>query len=398
MPFPGRSKALPTSVVLLVYAFAVAAALLWIGAFVAPHATVFPAGPNYADITVYKGRFTLYHTARFFTSKAYSGFAYPAGAAVLYELFYKTGDATTTYLVLSAIGVLAGTGVALWLLAQAGALKLAAPLALATSFPLVFLIQRANIELLLWLLIAAGILMAWRGWSIPAAILFGIGFAIKLYPILLLGLFLRRRRDLPAFAIGVVSAILAMGFAIAHAGPTFSIAAQGFFTGIDRFQNHYVDTVSKVEIAFDHCLFSPFKYLAYLDHESPAPWRATYYLVAATLAILIFLRVRTLPFLNVLIFLTGAMVALPPVSFSYTLVHLELPLVLLLAALAGPRLRASFTAMLALALLLALMLPLPALHALGVVPTGPLASVLLAALLLATALQPWPSGTPADGA
>lgn len=395
MPPSGRSKGLSASVPVLVYLFAAVAAGLWLAAWLSPHSVLFPPGPTFADITVYKGRFTLYHTAKFFTSRAYSGFAYPAGAAVIYEQLYKTSDAVTTFYCLAAAAALAFLGIGAWILARAGALRLAPALAIATSFPIVFLIQRANIEIVLWILIALGLLSAWRGWSVAAAILFGIAAAVKLYPVLLLGLFLRRKRDLPAFLVGVLTAILAMCWSIAHAGPTFSIAAEGFFHGVDRFQTHYVDAVSRVEIAFDHCFFSAFKYHASLHHMSPAPWRTTYYAVAGLCALLLFLRVRTLPFLNAVLFLVTAMVTLPPVSFAYTLVHLELPLLLLLGALTA-RGRMPATAVLALLLLLAVMLPLPALHTFGIVPTGPLASFLLAALLLLTALQPWPTGASAD--
>lgn len=398
MPTSGRSAAPPRSLTLLLYTFAGIAALLWVLALTAPHNAAFPPGPGFLDITVYKGRFTLYHTARFFSSRAYSGFAYPAGAAVIYEAFYKTSDPKSAFFLLAAVLLAISAAVGLWMLSRARALSLALPLALATAFPMTFLLERANIELVLWFLVAAGIFLAWRGLAIPAAILFGLGFAIKLYPVLLLGLFLRRRRDLPAFLTGIATAILAMIFAIAHAGPTFGMAAQGFFTGVDRFQTHYVDTVSRVEVVFDHCLFSPFKYLALLHHVSPAPWRTAYYLIAGSVAVVLFVRVRTLPFLNRVLFLTAAMVALPPVSFSYTLTHLELPLLLLVIALTGAKKRAPLTAWLALVLLLTLMLPLPALTAAGVAAPGPLASLALAVLLGVTVLQPWPSATRADAA
>jgi hypothetical protein len=188
-----------------------------------------------------------------------------------------------------------------------------------------------------------------------------------------------------------------MAAAIAYAGPTFSIAAQGFFTGVDRFQGHYVDTVSKVEIAFDHCLFSPFKYLAYKRHISPAPWRTTYYLCAAALALLLFLRVHTLPFLNRLTFLVAAMVCLPPVSFTYTLVHLYLPMLLLLGALLSTRNSSTpITPTAALALLLFLMLPFAAISAVTAMPTGPIQACALLAVLVLCTLQPWQdAATPA---
>jgi hypothetical protein len=411
-PIPMPPSRIPRSLTLLVYSFTAIAAILCLVALLTPHPTLFPSGPNFEDIIVYKGRFTLYHSAKFFTSRAFSGFAYPAGAAPIYALFYATVNATSTYLILSTIATLTALTAAFLFLRNHAATKLFAPLLLFT-FPIIFLIQRANIELILWLLIAAAILAYRRNLAIPAAILIGVAAAIKLYPILLLGLFLapagkRSRHDLPAFAIGLLTALLATAAAIAYTGPTFSLAAHGFFTGVDKFQGHYVDTVSKVEVVFDHCLFSPFKYLAFTQHISPAPWRITYYVIAATIVLLLFLRVRTLPFLNRLVFLVVAMVCLPPVSFTYTLVHLYLPTLLLLAFLLVPTKESSrpqpsgaqrtavpppTSAFAALALLLFLLLPLPALNALTPLPTGPIQSFALLALLVLCTLSPWPDST-----
>jgi hypothetical protein len=420
---------IPRPLTLLVYTFAAVAALLWLLPLLTTHPVLFPAGPNFEDILVYKGRFTLFHSARFFTSRAYSAFAYPAGAAPLYALFYATADATTTYLLLAALSTLAALIAAFLLLRRHAAAILFAPLLLLT-FPLIFLIQRANIELILWLLLALGILAYLRNLAYLAAALIGIAAAIKLYPILLLGLFLkpkssRTRQDLPAFILGLLTALLATAAAIAFTGPTFSLAAHGFLNGVDKFQGHYVDTVSKVELAFDHCLFSPFKYLAYTQHISPAPWRIAYYVCAGSLALLLFVRVRTLPFLNRLIFLTAAMVCLPPVSFTYTLVHLYLPLLLLLTSLIpsanlspGPESsppsredsaesgvpgersllvgvqrpadrHSSRTALIALAILFLLTLPLVSLNVVTPLPTGPIQSFALLALLILTAVSPW---------
>jgi hypothetical protein len=377
----------------LIYLFAALAAILWLLPLLTTHPILFPSGPNFEDILVYKGRFTLYHSAKFFTSRAYSAFAYPAGAAPIYALFYATSDATTTYLLLAAVATLSAFTAAFLYLRHHAATKLFLPL-LLFSFPLIFLIQRANIELTLWLIVALGIVAYRRNLAILAAVLFGIAAAIKLYPILLLGLFLkpkaaRSRQDLPAFTTGVLTFILATATAIATTGPTFAVAAHGFFTGVDKFQGHYVDTVSKVEIAFDHCLFSPIKYLAYTQHLSPAPWRSTYYVCAALLALALFLRVRTLPFLNRIVFLVAAMVCLPPVSFTYTLVHLYLPMLLLLGALLTTAKPPPPTAMAALALLLFLTLPLVSLRVLTPIPTGPIQSFALLALLVLSAVTPW---------
>jgi len=382
-------QTIPTWLIAILFLFCIAAAVLWLIPIFATTPLIFPSGPYFEDIIVYKGRFTLYHSAKFFTSRAFSGFAYPAGAAPIYEAFYKTSNATQTYLLLAAIATIAALTAAFFFLRRSNAARLFLPLLLFT-FPLIFLIQRANIEIVLWLIIALGLIAYRRGLAILAAILFGIAAAVKLYPILLLGLFLRRKKDLPAFLIGLLTAAAAMYAAVAYAGPSVAIAANGFFRGVDRFQDHYVDTVSKVEVAFDHSLFSPIKYFTYIHHTSPAPYTTIYYLIAGAFALLLFLRVRTLPFLNRVVFLVAAMVSLPPVSFTYTLVHLYVPLLFLLAALATFRTRPPATAIAALMLLLFLMLPIMSLSILTPLPTGPIQSCALFILLITTALTPWP--------
>jgi hypothetical protein len=390
MPGPRSSaSAAPAWLIRLVYAFAGASAVLWIIGFFEPYHFLFPPGPDFEDILVYKGRFTLYHSIKFFKSHAFSGFAYPAGAAPIYEAFYKTADPVQTYLILAAVIAIAALLAAFLFLRRNNAARLF-PALLLLSFPFVFLVQRANIELILWLLVALGLVAALRGLRVAAAILFGVAAAIKLYPILLLGLFLRRKDDLPAFFTGLVTALLAMAAAIAYTGPTFTLAAQGFFTGIDRFQGHYVDTISRVEVLFDHCLFSPFKYYAAMHHQSLDTWRVPYYCIAGTLALLLFLRVRTLPFLNRAVFLTVAMVALPPVSFVYTLNHLYMPFVFLLATFAGTRSTPPASARLTFVLLLLVLTPMDALTAFGALPVGPLQAVLLLCVLLLATTQPWP--------
>lgn len=384
---------------LLILTFATVAAVLWLLPLFTPHSVLFPPGPNFEDILVYKGRFTLYHSAKFFTSRTFSAFAYPAGSGPIYEALYKTSDAVQTYCMFA--GIAAGiAGIATYLcLSRARHTNLFFPLLVAASFPLVFLIQRANIEIVLWLVIAAGIVAYRRGQSILAAILFGLAATTKLYPIFMLGLFLgpaakRSRQDLPAFVVGIATFVLGMIAAVSYAGPTFAIAARGFFSGVSQFQNHYVEVVSRVEIVFDHCLFSPVKYWAFTHHTSPAPYTHLYFLLAGTLALVLFVRARSLPFLNRVIFLTGAMVALPPVSFNYTLVHLYLPLLLAISAAAAPRAPAS--TLLALALLLFLMLPLASLWAISTVPTGLTQSVALLALMLLSAATPWPGNSRMD--
>jgi hypothetical protein len=393
MSTSGNTFAMPRWLSRVFLLFAIAALVLWMLPLFTTRPVLFPAGPNFADILVYQGRFTLYHSARFFSSRAYSAFAYPAGAAVVYRALYSTGDAIQTYLALAAATSISALAAAFLFLRRRAAAKLF-PALLLLSFPLIFLVQRANIELVLWMLIVAGILAYQHGFNFAAAVCFGLAASIKLYPLILLGIFLkptskRAQRDLIALLCGLLAFLLATAAAISYTGPRFTLAAYGFFSGVDRFQGHYVDTVSKVEILFDHCLFSPFKYLAYLQHISPAPWRNAYYLCAAVFVLLLFLRVHTLPYLNRVLFLMAAMVCLPPVSFTYTLVHLYVPLLLLMGYLATTGTRPPRSASVALALLLFLMLPLPGFTVLASLPTGPAQACALLLLLVTCALEPW---------
>jgi len=387
----------------LLTAFALVAAVLWIlpvTPMLAGHpfafTALFPGGPAFEDILVYHVRFTLFHTRKFFLlTRGISAFAYPAGAAPVYEAFNTFAHPDTAYLFLAVIWTAIFTAITWAILAKSStagtATRLYVRLALL-SFPLIFLIERANIELILWMIVVIGILAYRKGYAVPAAILFGVAASMKLYPIFLLGLFLKRRRDLPAFAVGLVTALAATGLAIAYAGPTFSIAAHGFFTGVDRFQDHYAETVRSAEINFDHSLFSPIKYWSYVQHQSLRSLMTPYYLCAGAFAGLLYLRVRTLPFLNRVIFLVVAMVSLPPVSYSYTLIHLYLPVVLFVAALLQTR-NAPATAKVALAILLFLLLPLIALSVWQNIPAGPIQSFGLLLLLPLAAISPWEDTT-----
>ncbi len=386
----------------LAIVFCGVAVVLWLVPLLSPHSILFPGGPIFEDILVYKGRFTVYHSLKFFTSRAFSAFAYPPGAAPIYAAFYATTDSVETYLLIAASASLfAVVGVYVYL-HRLRATQLF-PLFLLASFPLVFLIQRANIEIILWIIVATGILAYRRGMTVVAAVLFGLAASVKLYPIFMLGLFLRpaiqrSRRDLTAFVVGLATAVVSLIAAATYSGPTLLIAARGFTTGVSHFQDHYVDAVSKVEVNFDHSLFSPIKFWAFQHHASPAPFTHTYYLVAGSVALLLFVRIRSLPFLNRLVFLVTAMVCLPPVSFDYTLVHLYLPVLFLVATLATTRGPIPGTSLATCALLLFVMLPvislsvvLPGFSATQPFPAGPIQSSALLLILILSTLKPWPS-------
>jgi hypothetical protein len=405
-----QEKLVPRNVLNVWWIFCVIASLLWVTcAMVHRHGYDPLAKPlldsPLTDITVYAQRFELYRTPAFFEKSSdpkVSTFAYPPAAALIYYFFYKIiPHSRYLYVGLSALVSLVTIG-SLWLL---GVRFLRSPfrsgLFIATSllfsFPFLFLIQRGNIELIVWSVIAIGILAYFRGALYLAAVLFGIAASVKLYPVLLLGLFLSRRKiAYGPFLAGLASCAVVTLFALWFSGPSLGYAAHGFAAGVAGFQGGYVKQIRFTEIGFDHSLFSPIKLLAIGHNVSPASLTRPYYLIAGLLmAAVFFLRVRTLPSLNQLVFLVTAMILFPPVSYEYTFVHLYLPLLLLLATFVGYRgesaTSASSVALGALVCMLILLLPVDLLGKAPVFFAGQLQVVPLLFLLGFAVAAPWTS-------
>ena len=304
----------------------------------------------FEDITIYQSRFQLYHSPAFFQAGAHGprgagkivAFAYPPAAALVYAVFYAVGAPQTIFVILmllwTVISVAGG-----WLLLghslSSRALTSRYLVCLsAFSFPLLFLAERGNIELLVWIALTLAVWLCLRGRAFASAVIIGCAASVKLYPIFLLGLFVSRRRaDWRAVGTGVLAAVLATAVAVGYAGPTFSGAMDGFVNGVAKFNHQHAEAPRRSEAVFDHSLFSPVK-IAYLGtHDSPQQWTTIYFAVAGLLALAVFwFRVRDLPLLNRLVFLSAAMILLPPVSYEYTVVHLYLPLLLMLLAAAAP--------------------------------------------------------------
>ncbi len=344
---PPSTSAVPRPVLLLWISFVAASALLWISCWIhghlgygPPYSTPFPTG-LFSDLQIYFGRFETFHTAAFFEYSRHSHFAYPAGAAVVYQALYLTHRVRSTYCFLCAAWALFGAFLLSRDLHRRGVsllLALAIALSCSLAFPFLFLIQRGNIEIVLWIVSSLGILAYMRRQPYPAAILWGIAAAIKIYPIFLIGIFLGRRREIGPFLAGIASALLTTLACFAYVGPSIGLAYRGFLGGVQGFQGAYAETVRSSTMGFDHSLFSLFKLLAVSLGHLAGPWLHPYYLVAGTIAALVFLlRVRKLPFANRLTFLTVAFVLLPPVSYEYTLVHLYVPAALLLLYSVHPR-------------------------------------------------------------
>jgi len=287
----------------------------------------------FGDFTHYAPLFQFFHTREFFLSD--DRFAYPAPAAVLFSWLYRMGP---YQLQIFLAGIVVSAVAACWLfcksLIRAGLATAPAMVftggVLITSWPLLFLYERANIEVIVWLLASLGIWALLRDRPVAAAVLFGLCGSLKLYPILLLAL-LFSRRHLREFFLGVATFAAAMLAAFWFVGPTMNVAFHGTLNGISGFVGNYAATAHD-ELQFDHSFLGGIKMLLTQRpfHMGNFAGLTTIYIAIAGIgaALLFLLRVRRLPLINRILFVCICMVGLPPVSYDYTLIHLCVPFAL----------------------------------------------------------------------
>ena len=148
---------------------------------------------------------------------------YPALIAVVFALFFRLPHPLAIYLCLCVAGF-ACWGVWLaWEMARAGVKSgqaaAFATLVLAASWPVVLLLNTANIEGIVAIVLAAGVYAVLRERFWLGATLIGLAAALKLYPFILLALLISRRRY-REFAWGLAVAALSTLASLKAIGPT----------------------------------------------------------------------------------------------------------------------------------------------------------------------------------
>ena len=205
------------------------------------------------------------------------------------------------------------------------------------GFPLLFLLDRANIEAVLWVLILLGVVAFTRNRLATAAILWSVAASMKIYPALLCVLFLAKRKYW-IFGLAVASTALISVLALAGVGPTIQQAASESSATTSSFVvNGYI--LARQDLQFDHSLFAAVKQAAaayiFLDmrRDQPDQRRQTetrtfktiepvYTILVPLGALLLYLlRLRHLPLLNQFIAYILLSVSLPFLSGDYTLIH-----------------------------------------------------------------------------
>ena len=218
------------------------------------------------------------------------------------------------------------------------------------GYPGVFLVDRGNIEVFLWVLVVLGVVSFLRRWPYVAAICFALAGSMKIYPALLLLLFIPRKQY-RAFIVGAVVLCSSTVGMLAFVGPTVGQAMHDLKPSADILRNFQILVLARGGLRFDHSIFALWKQLVAvvnsgLLHRSVDQVNDLHfyssekiYSVVAPLALLAVYvaRIRKLPLLNQFISLMLCMLLIPFVSYDYTLVHLYTALgVLLVVFLQGP--------------------------------------------------------------
>ncbi len=288
----------------------------------------------FPDFVAFRGRFQFFHSDHFFHYSSNLPFMYPAPVAVVYKAFYLLpAHSLFTFLFLGASAFLLAS---LWLTRHL--LKRGVPIGDALAFPLIvilcsypvwFALKQANMEIVIWAIVATGLELFLRGKGYSAAACFGVAAAMKVFPFVYLGLFLSRKQFKQiglAFLVLVATTLVSLWLV----DPDVHSSWTNISTGLNLFRFLYMLHI-RPEIGADHSLFALIKLLirpvpttARLDHLLPI------YLATAALAgtALFFSRIIRLPLLNQILCLTVASILLPPTSFEYTLLHLLLPFAL----------------------------------------------------------------------
>jgi len=300
----------------------------------------------WGDLLVFRPGFIHFRTPQFWSSFEYP-FTYPAPLAVVLGLLFRFAHPVKIYLAIEAAAIATA---AWWFVRQLTSRNIAPATAwaftlstLAMTWPLLFLIDTANAEGFVIILLALGVYAVLRERWWLGAILIGIAGSMKLFPLILLGLLLARRRY-REFAAGLIVALIVTLASLAILGPTIAEAQRQINVGFTLIQNLYFFTMKPDAAALDHSLWVGVRYAAVYTDRLLHPVSATeqaavlavslrvYFVVAAAAGLtLFFAKIRRLPTLNIVLALTICAVLLPPLSLEYTLVHLLLPFALLCA-------------------------------------------------------------------
>jgi hypothetical protein len=273
-------------------------------------------------------------------------YPYPLPSMFLFLLFIRLFHAPQTAYVFFTLAAFISVTLAFWsyLYRGLGAGRLvlfAVWITLLFGSPAMFLLDRGNIEVFLWLFVVAGLVSFVRDWKYTAAFFFALAACMKIYPALYFLLFLPRRQ----YKAAALGCVLTAGFsvaALAVVGPTVAQALHNMSAATAVLRDLQIIALWEPGLRFDHSLLALFKQSYYVALVPSHPGfrivpptferavRVYSVLAALGFAAIYLLRLRRMPLLNQFMAFTIFSVLLPYVSYEYTLVHIYLVFAVLL--------------------------------------------------------------------
>jgi hypothetical protein len=297
--------------------------------------------PLFGDLMEYPGTYKLLHSAAFFFNVAGKPWAYPMFSPVAYPPFaaavmapmYAFPIPEVVYLVVSGawIAVLVGwAGRGLVRVGVAPATAVLMPLSLALiSFPIERLVHQGNVEIVLWMFTAVGVLAFLRGHDDAAAVLWGLAAAMKLFPIVLLVLLLPRRKW-RALVEGIATFVGATLWSLWWLGPSVRVAWAGTMVNVFRYQGARTAEWTLRELVANHSLMEVAKMGAMILRYPMGSLTLPYFgFGAVVLGAAFFGKLWKMPVANQVLGVSTFMVMFPPISYYHALVHMVAPLLLL---------------------------------------------------------------------
>jgi hypothetical protein len=295
-----------------------------------PYFWAYPIRDLGGDFRDYRHLFDHLHSMEFFLGKGTSGipYLYPAPLAIFYHLLFALwGNRAHNLLVLWAfigLSVCAATIILYLAMRRRGiSSQQAAAFCILTgilSYPLQYEFFRGNVEIFIWVVLIAAMCAYKTDRLWLAGILLGIAIACKMYPIVLLGFCLRRKK-FKVLPIALITCVLVDILSDIWLGPTFKAAAIETRHGTQMFLNLYAK--GYIGLEYDHSFFAFFKTAAHHFRPNLDIALGCYMaLVGTGCAVLYFVCIRKLPVVNQIVILFILSITLPPVSFDYTLLHL----------------------------------------------------------------------------
>ncbi len=286
---------------------------------------------RFGDFTIFQMKYVYWHRPEFFST----GFPinYPAPLTDLFEVFFRFFPHHPT-LAFEIFDVLCFV-VPCVLFAHALIKRGIAPLTSAAfaltllifSWPVLLLVDGGNMECAVWLATALGFWALATGRDNVAAIAFGFAGSFKLFPVILLGIFLSQRKWsklLLGFATMAAVSILTLWIL----GPTILDAYRGIAYGLMQFKINYMACWHPGENGVDHSLFAFIKGIMF--HLHLHSWNGFYlpltiYTWATVVGgiLLYFARIRYMPVINQALLLTISSIYFTAFSGDGTLIHLH---------------------------------------------------------------------------